>query len=575
MTGLILATERYIEQNYIDSNPTLHMEQSTLEYLYAAFSLYEYKQTRTRKQYRALLEEYRWDKGSTEERRSLKIAENFQAFVGCPEHLAVLPVPILLRLCSKNYNVLIEKLQDIPIGGLTCKLVLELIKERAKFLKSQRKEKKVGNWRATPDGNRYYTFGKIVEDDHQTGVLTEKLIEQFGFSPQRIVRMAIADFYDNQIVEIPTDKISSLTDLITDEKESNTINSEDVESPINWESKQQEFESLLQKDTGGTESEYTNESEIDSDKDVNEVPNNTQIDIDSQATVQQEVPQEAETTPTPLELASKLQFLRSLPMPFSKKDRKFACEIVSSIASTCDTWESIATVTQRDSMSLAFVVGFLEDEQKAWFENLPKLLADYAVTNPEELMWVDGVTRTRALAAMGFEVGSKVEVITNHHNCKGRRGHIVDLSMTNKIPIGVRFPGMRKYFYYTDLKLVCNQNEDDAASEDISKKVEMLLQATCWEEVVSTTDNWTEELKSATWKVLGEEAQQHISNLKNQYFEKLEKIPQVGDKVIWNNCPGNLTSWQPFMITDIQGAEAKLDFYMYMVPLAELSKVEN
>ena len=93
MTSLTLATERYTEQSYLDSNPTLHMEQSTLEYLYAAFSLYKYKQTRTRKQYRALLEEYRWDKGSTEERQSLKIAENFQAFVGCPEHLAVLPVP--------------------------------------------------------------------------------------------------------------------------------------------------------------------------------------------------------------------------------------------------------------------------------------------------------------------------------------------------------------------------------------------------------------------------------------------------------------------------------------------------
>ncbi len=573
MTGLILATERYAEQSYLDSNPTLHMEQSTLEYLYAAFSLYECKQTLNRKQYRALLEEYGWDKGATEERRSLKIAENFQAFVGCPEHLAVLPVPILLRLCSKNYNVLIEKLQDIPIGGLTCKLVLELIEERRKFLKSQRKEKKVGNWRATPDGNRYYTFGKIMEDDHQTGVLTDKLIEQLGFSPQRIVRMAISDFYDSQIVEIPTDKISSLTDLITDEKESNTINSEDVESPINWESKQQEFESLLQKDTEDTESEYTGESEIGSEEDVKEVLDNTSTQIETQITSEAPISEELEAIPTPLELATKLQFIRSLPMPFNSKDKNFACEIVSSIALTCNTWESIATVTQRDSMSLAFIIGFLEDEQKAWFENLPKLLAEYALTHPEELMWVDGVTRTKALAVMGFEVGSKVEIITNHHNCKGRRGHIVDLSMTNKIPIGVRFPGMRKYFYYTDLKLVCNQNEDDAASEDILKKVEMLLQATCWEEVVSTTENWAEELKSNVWQKLTEEERQHLKDLKNLHFEELEKIPQVGDKVIWNNCPGNLTSWQPFMITDIQGAEAKLDFYMYMVPLAELSKV--
>ena len=109
MNSRTVATQRYAEQSYLDSNPTLHMEQSTLEYLYAAFSLYDYKQTRSRKQYRAQLEEYGWDKGATEEKRALKIAENFQAFVGCPEHLAVLPVPVLVRLCSKNYQVLIEK----------------------------------------------------------------------------------------------------------------------------------------------------------------------------------------------------------------------------------------------------------------------------------------------------------------------------------------------------------------------------------------------------------------------------------------------------------------------------------
>ncbi|WP_414623396.1 hypothetical protein [Calothrix sp. CCY 0018] len=317
------------------------------------------------------------DKPSAWLRVPLKIAENFQAFVGCPEHLAVLPVPILLRLCSKNYQVLIEKLQDIPIGGLTCKLVLGLIKERGKFLKSQKTEKKVGNWRATPDGSRYYTFGKIMEDDHQTGVLTDKLIEESGLSPQRIVRMAIANLYDNLQVEIPTDRISSLTDLINDEETDDNIDSEDVVNQINWESKQQEFESLLQKDTEDTDSEYP-ESEEESDIDLSE-----------------------------------------------------------------------------DVQSVAIPIRVSEESG-------------------------------------------------------------------------------------TTLKLIRNQNQDDAASKDISKQVEMLLQATCWEEIVSTTENWNEELKSTVWKMLSEEERQSINQLKNQHFEKLEKIPQVGDKVIWNDCPVHL-----------------------------------
>ncbi|NJN12013.1 MAG: hypothetical protein HC836_43655, partial [Richelia sp. RM2_1_2] len=350
-------------------------------------------------------------------------------------------------------------------------------------------------------------------DDHQTGVLTDKLIEQSGLSPQRIVRMAIADLYQKQQAEIPEDRISTLTELITDE----------ASDTINWESKQQEFESLLQKDTEDTDSKYPEESDIDLSEDVQPV------------IIQTPVSEELEITLTPSELATKLQFLRSLPIPFNNKDQNFACEVVNSIVSTCDTWESIATVTQRDSMSLSFVIGFLDDEHKAWLENLPKLLAEYAVVHPEELIWVDGVIRTRALAIMGFEVGSKVEVITDNHSCFGRRGHVVDLSIKSKIPIGVRFPGVRKYFYYTDLKLVGNQHQDTAASEDISNKVEILVQATGWEEVILITQNWAEELKSTVWKALSEEERQSIKELKNQHFENLEKMPQVGDKVIWND----------------------------------------
>ncbi|MHC5896794.1 hypothetical protein [Nostoc sp.] len=224
MTTTTFANNLYVEQHQVDSNPTTHIEQSTLEYLHTAFLLYEYKQTYTKKEYRALLEEYGWDKGSAESTRSLRIAENFQAFISCPEHLAVLPISVLLRLCSHNYKILIDELKDIPIGGLTCRLVLELIEKRRLFLKAMNQEKKDGNWRATPDGNRYYTFGKIMEDDHQTGVFTEKLIEELGLSPQRIVRKAIADLYEKHQVEIAKNEIGSFEELIPCEQPTNTIN---------------------------------------------------------------------------------------------------------------------------------------------------------------------------------------------------------------------------------------------------------------------------------------------------------------------------------------------------------------
>jgi hypothetical protein len=253
MTVLTIATESYEKQHQINSNPTVHIEQSTLEYLHTAFLLYEYKQTHRKREYRALLKEYRWDKGNAEEKRSLKIAENFQAFVSRPEHLAVLPISVLIRLCSQNYKVLIQELQDY--SKLDCTEVLELIEERRAFLKSQNKDKKEGNWRATADGSRYYTFGKILEDDHQTGVLTEKLIEQMGLSPQRIVRMAIADLYEKQQTEITQDEIDDFV-AAKPAEENLTSDLGDVVDEINWESKQEEFETLWQGDAEESE-EYT------------------------------------------------------------------------------------------------------------------------------------------------------------------------------------------------------------------------------------------------------------------------------------------------------------------------------
>ncbi|MDZ8084329.1 MAG: hypothetical protein RMY16_01850 [Nostoc sp. DedQUE12b] len=284
MTTTTFANNSYVEQHQVDSNPTTHIEQSTLEYLHTAFLLYEYKQTYTKKEYRALLEEYGWDKGSAEERRSLRIAENFQAFISCPEHLAVLPISLLLRLCSVNYKILIDELKDIPIGGLTCGLVLELIEKRRLFLRAMNQERKDGNWRATPDGNRYYTFGKIMEDDHQTGVFTEKLIEELGLSPQRIVRKAIADLYEKHQAEIAKNEIGSFEELIPCEQPTNTIeelipaNDESVVNPINLEVMQRELETLWQRDT----EEYLEEpeeSDIDFEEDEIQAVESTFVEM--------------------------------------------------------------------------------------------------------------------------------------------------------------------------------------------------------------------------------------------------------------------------------------------------------
>ncbi len=52
--------------------------------------------------------------------------------------------------------------------------------------------------------------------------------------------------------------------------------------------------------------------------------------------------------------------------------------------------------------------------------------------------------------------------------------------------------------------------------------------------------------------------------------EVLTRQFKVGDKVIWTNCYAHLNSWQPFLITNIEGDKAKLDIYEHPVPLNEL-----
>ncbi|KYC34581.1 hypothetical protein WA1_51250 [Scytonema hofmannii PCC 7110] len=200
-TTLTSTSIPYSRKHQLDLNPTTHIESSTLEYLHVAFLLWEYKCTYSKREYRALLDTYGWDKGTAEERRALKIAENFQEFATCPQHLAPIPVTILLKLCSKTYQPIISQLQDYPIGGLTCDRVLELIEERKALLLASKQRlqesesEKPSVWRRTPKGDRYCQFPPMWEDDYQTGVLAQELIDEYGLLPQAILRSAIADYH--------------------------------------------------------------------------------------------------------------------------------------------------------------------------------------------------------------------------------------------------------------------------------------------------------------------------------------------------------------------------------------------
>ena len=229
-------------------------------------------------------------------------------------------------------------MQDIPIGGLTCKLVLELIKERAKFLKSQRKEKKVGNWRATPDGNRYYTFGKIMEDDHQTGVLTEKLIEQLGFSPQRIVRMAIADFFQKLTdVEEPLEVVENTTSDVSDVNDSST-------------------------------------------QEINQNPQQETTSTSLSQTVEEKWEELAQQLITDNEIGRISRFFGQLIVE--------SCQRWEATVPQDKRWDAISNILRHDTISLKHLSNYAYNHNPQWRETWGANLASYH-NFEQELAWVD------------------------------------------------------------------------------------------------------------------------------------------------------------------------------------------
>jgi hypothetical protein len=102
--------------------------------------------------------------------------------------------------------------------------------------------------------------------------------------------------------------------------------------------------------------------------------------------------------------------------------------------------------------------------------------------------------------------------------------------------------------------------------------IETLTQAESWLEVTNTIDSYPKSVKSHIWGLLDTATQERFQEFKREHFENLEKALNVNDKVMWENCPGNIYLWQPFVITKIEDGQAMLAYVNRPVPLEELTK---
>lgn len=280
----LLEKSTYSQNQDINANPVTHLENSTVEYLHASFLLYEYKNNHSKKEYRHLLTDFGWDKGSAEEKRALKIALHFQEFAHRPQDLKQIPITVLLRLCSDNYAIIIRLIEDFQPEHITCDCILHFINRRKEILKqekSQQPPEPLSIWRRNRQGQRYAQFPSIHEDDHQTGILTQKLIDEHGLLPQQIIREAISDLYqkltqeDNDTYEESAPSTEADDGVLFENSElySNNNQSEDncVDTFVN--DKISDNNDII--DANHTEKEYESEyleEPIESDVELQELP---------------------------------------------------------------------------------------------------------------------------------------------------------------------------------------------------------------------------------------------------------------------------------------------------------------
>ena len=393
----LLTKSTYSQSQNVDANPTKHLEASTTEYLHVSFLLWEYKQSYSKKEYRELLQEFGWDKSTTEQKRALKLAEHYQDFAYRPHALTQIPVTTLLRLCSDKYKPIIQKLETTEQEITFC-YVTKLIKDRQTQLKQEKESQlppKPSIWKRNCRQERYVAFPPLYEDDQQTGILTQKLMDEYGFIPQDILRRAIADLYQK---------------IAEGEEDGSTAHDMDVVGDT----------------PGNNGNDYTqpqpNQEQTVEDK-WQQLNQRLKADINSNGEVSQETGQ----------------------LIFE------SCQAWEATVPTDKRWSAIANIAAHEEKLLKHLSNYAYGNHSEWRDSWGAMLAS-SDNFEREMEWVDSAIRVDTLMAMGYKIPATVEIKFGEH--KAKQGRIVELHGDTSTPILVEFDDFQEYFYWNELDII-------------------------------------------------------------------------------------------------------------------------
>jgi hypothetical protein len=123
----------------------------------------------------------------------------------------------------------------------------------------------------------------------------------------------------------------------------------------------------------------------------------------------------------------------------------------------------------------------------------------------------------------------------------------------------------------------CNQTEKNV-TELVEKKVDTI---TTTPDVQPEAIAPVNPIKNAPEATEVEEAKQTSKSIQGDTVEAATKVEgemqlhtfKVGDLVHWDECPGPMSGQSPFVIEEIEGATAKLEYFIPRAPLSELRLV--
>ncbi len=536
--------EQYAKKSYVlykYAEASRKLQRGSINILEVSFYLEEQERILKRKEYKKVVVSLDLE---GEDKKYVKVGKTFVGFD--PQDLALVEPDTIFLLAKNNkkYQPVIEQLKNE--ANITQKRVRELIKLSRKPQKEETSDdnnsdttKDVSVWRRNISGKRYCQIGSIHESDEFTGTTIQRIVKEKGVLPQTVVRqaMSLVEAYESgELVRVENS---------------------------------QELNDGLRKSLFDFERINTNGNV--------EAPNSTSTNTDTQ--LQSSNSEELQRAKLDSEVHNS-DVSEPIVVSCDEADLK-----VNDNINSLDINESVVVFNSGAAKEVNSEINYVNVvEPVATFDNGAAKEAHNDV-NSSNISESVVVFDTGADSEVNSEVNNvdvieTVEAFDNGANLEAHNN--VNSSDINESVV--------VFDSGADSEV---SSDADSILEEAVIIAEYLSGLETWsEEVVAIMQNCPNELKLLSWELLDSEQKTRIHELKHKFEtnnEKVEVEPEisdttlssdslsnlrVGDKVMWDNCYPHLQSWQPFVISRIEGDEAKLEYYANYVPLEELSLVE-